>query len=333
VSRATVLGLCAALAIAACSGGDDGLQPGVDRVRAVVVPYLTLMPFHIAAEEGYFAEQNLEVEFIRLPRNQEIMTALARGEVDVAGGMLTVNELNLVANGISIRMVSNLGYLAPDHCVFAAIVARREHLESGALSDPDRIRSLRFDTSVFIPFAYWIDEFLRPLGVSTEELDLIDLPSMVSLPTIVGGAIDVTVEGEPYLSELMESDEVVIWERVDKILPGYVMAMMMYGPNIMETRPEVGERFAVAMLKAVRQYNLGKTARNVDIVQRATGLSPERVSAACWPAMPDDARIDASTLRGYQEWNVARGLVGRVLAEDELFDHRFIDHANAVLDR
>jgi hypothetical protein len=38
-------------------------------------------------------------------------------------------------------------------------------------------------------------------------------------------------------------------------------------------------------------------------------------------------------LRGYQEWNVARGFLDRVLAEDEFVDHRFIDHANDVLDR
>ena len=87
------------------------------------------------------------------------------------------------------------------------------------------------------------------------------------------------------------------------------------------------------MLKAVRQFNLGKTTRNLALVEKFTGLSSEQVAAACWPPIRGDARIDASALRGYQEWNVARGFLDRVLAEDELVDHRFIDYANDVLDR
>jgi NitT/TauT family transport system substrate-binding protein len=267
-----------------------------------------------------------------LPRDQELMTALARGEVDVAGGMLTLNELNFAAQGIGVRMVSSLGHLVQDHCSFLTFVVRREHLESGALGDPQRLRQLRFDTNIFIPFGFWTDEIVRPLGLTIDDLNLVDLPSTASVPAIRDGTIDVTIESEPYLSELLKSEELDSWERVDRIAPGYAFGMVRYGPTIVEQRPDVGERFAVAMLKAVRQYNRGKTARNVEIVSRATGLETERVAEACWIAIPDDGRIDTPTLRGYQEWNVSRGLQERVLDDDELFDHRFIEHANAVLD-
>ena len=80
-----------------------------DHVTAVVLPFLTMLPFYIAQEEGYFTEQRLEVEFLRLQRNHEIMTALARGEVEIAAGMMTVNELSLAAMGARVRMVAELG--------------------------------------------------------------------------------------------------------------------------------------------------------------------------------------------------------------------------------
>jgi hypothetical protein len=66
-------------------------------------------------------------------------------------------------------------------------------------------------------------------------------------------------------------------------------------------------------------------------VERASGLSAERVAAACWPVTADDARVDAAIFRGYQEWNVSHGFVDRILSDDELVDRRFFDHANAVL--
>jgi len=329
---ATVLGLCLALLIAACSGGDGGPQPTADHVTAVVLPFLTLMPFHVAAEEGYFAEQNLDVEFVQLGRSREVMTALARGEVDVSGGLVTTTELALVARGAQIRMVSSLGRLAADHCAHAAFLTRREHLESGALQDRDRIRGLRFDVDLLSPYGYVTDELVRPFDLTVDDLDIVDLPPPAALAAIFDGAIDVTIMSEPWVSRTLESEDLVIWERAGEVVPDYVLTMLMYGPTMLD-RPEVGERFAVAMLKAVRQFNRGKTPRNLEIVERATGLSAELVAAACWAQIRDDARIDPSGLRGYQEWNVAQGFLERVLSDDELFDHRFIDHANAVLDR
>ena len=52
--------LALALTLAGCASGDDA---GGDRVRAVILPYLTNVPLQIAAEEGFFAAENLDVEF------------------------------------------------------------------------------------------------------------------------------------------------------------------------------------------------------------------------------------------------------------------------------
>jgi ABC-type nitrate/sulfonate/bicarbonate transport system substrate-binding protein len=141
----------------------------------------------------------------------------------------------------------------------------------------------------------------------------------------------VTIDSEPFISQHLESADMAIWVRAEQVAPGYVFTALRYGPGILNDRPEVGERFAVAMLKAIRQYNLGKTARNLDIVERASGLTPERVAASCLPVTSNDARVDAAVFDGYQEWNVAHGLVDRILPADELVDHRFFDRANAQL--
>jgi hypothetical protein len=45
----------------------------------------------------------------------------------------------------------------------------------------------------------------------------------------------------------------------------------------------------------------------------------------------ENARIDPATLRAYQQWSVDEGLVDHVIPDDELFDDRFIEYANAEL--
>lgn len=328
-----VYGLGLAIVAPACGWGGTARvsETGADHVTVAVLPFLSVVPFHIAAEEGYFAAQNLDVEFVRLGRDQEIMSSLARGQVDVASGLVTLNELNLAAMGVKVRMIATLSKLDPDACTYAAILTRREHLESGALLDPERIVRLKFDVNVATPHGYWVDQLLGPMGLTIEDLDVLDLPPPAAIPSLINGAVDVTVLSEPHSGLLLQSEEAVVWERVDRFVPGYAFSVVKYGPTILEERPEVGERFAVAMLQAARQFNLGKTARNLALVESFTGLTAEQAAAACWAPIPDDARIDADVFRGYQEWNVAHGLLDRVLAEDELFDHSFIDHANDVL--
>ena len=316
-----------AVAIAACSADDEGLRPEVDHVRAVVLPYLTLMPYHIAAEEGYFAEQRLDVEFIRLPRQQEVMTALARGDVDVSSGILAVNELSLSAMNARVRAVSELAYEDPEHCPFFSFLVRREHLDSGVLDDPARIRGLRIDADVLLPFGYWLDVLLEPQGLNIDELDIVNLPSTAGFEALINGSLDLSIDSEPYAARLVASGEVGIWRQLNDLLPGYPLTIMFYGPTLLDERPGVGERFATAMLRAVRQFGEGPTPRNLAIAAGAMGLDPELLASACWPAVHDEPRVDVSKFLGYQHWSVARGLVDRVVSEGELADHRFIDRA------
>jgi len=331
--HALVAGLCLALVAGSCSAPDDPSTGAPDRVTAVVLPYLTLMPFYIAAEEGYFAEQNLDVDFLRLGRNQDFMAALAQGDVDVTAGMLALNELSLVASGARLRVVAALNELSPDGCAYLAIVARRELLESGALQDREQIRSLRFDISPFVPLGYTMDELLRTFDLTLDDVDTVDLPPPAAVEMLRRGDIDVTADAEPFVSTHIATGEAVIWRSLAELTEDYVSSVLMFGPTLLDERPEVGARFTTAILKAVRQFRQGKTPRNLSIAEAALGLTPAQLELACWPVPSDDARVRASAFLGYQQWLVARGLLDRVLAEDELLDHRFIDLANAELAR
>ena len=60
----------------------------------------------------------------------------------------------------------------------------------------------------------------------------------------------------------------------------------------------------VAYLKAVRQYNEGKTGRSLDIVAKATGLERELLTEACWPRLRDDGRTNIESILDFQSWAV-----------------------------
>lgn len=322
--RLAAAALALMLPVAACTPAPeppDGEAP--ERITAVVLPFMTHMPYFIAREEGFFADEGLEVEFVKLGRSQEFMTALANREVDVTTGMLAVNELGMIASGVGVRAVAALLELSPETCTFVGVLARHELAEDGALEDPERIRRLVYDTDLLTPLGYQLDLLLRRRGLGVDDVQRVNLPGPAALGALANASIDALNEAEPFLSQHLESGRAVLWARGEDLTPGFPQSVMMFGPRLLEDRPDLGHRFAAAVLRGIDRFAEGKTPRNMEIVATATGQPPEVLERACWPRAPEGAVLDTTALTDYQEWSAARGLIGRVLEDDEFVDGRF----------
>jgi NitT/TauT family transport system substrate-binding protein len=315
------------VAISACPAARETPARRPDEVTAVVIPVLFTAPFYIAQAEGYFADENLDVEFVRLARNIDAIPALAQGEVSVGAGQVTVAVLNAIAAGADIRVVGGTGHLAADGCTFHGFIVRRELVTGGGAVDAEVLRGRRVELDIALPHAYWLDRALQPLGLEIADLEVVDLPMTALVDAFHAGTYDLTGLDEPRLTRLLASGDAVLWKATQQIVPDYPQSVLLFGPDLLEERPDVGRRFLSAYRRAIRQYNQGKTPRNLDILSTAMRLSRNELAAMCWVAMDDDARIRTAGLGDYQRWALQRGLVNRVVADDELVDRRFTAEA------
>jgi NitT/TauT family transport system substrate-binding protein len=311
------------LPLAACSAARETATHTPDAVSAVVIPVLFTAPFYIAQAEGYFADENLDVELVRLARNIDAIPALAQGEVSVGAGQVTVAMLNAMAAGADIRIVGGTGHLAAGGCTFHGFVVRRELVPDDGVVDTEALRGRRAEVDIALPHAFWLDRALQPLGLEIADLELVDVPMAALVDAFLGDAYDLTGLDEPRLTRLLASGDAVLWKATQEIAPDYPQSVLFFGPDLLEERPEVGKRFLSAYRRAIRQYNRGKTPRNLDILSAAMGLSRDELAAMCWVAMDDDARVRTAGLGDYQRWALQRGLVERVLPDEELVDERF----------
>jgi NitT/TauT family transport system substrate-binding protein len=120
-----------------------GVTPQLTKVKVSVLPFLTYAPLFIAKEEGFYAEQGLDVEFVPTDKNSDAMAPLAQGQIDVASGLFDVSTLNAIAKGANIQYVSDKGYLDPNTCSAMTFVVRKELLDSDALKDPQKIKGMK----------------------------------------------------------------------------------------------------------------------------------------------------------------------------------------------
>jgi NitT/TauT family transport system substrate-binding protein len=321
------------LATFACTPADEVAPPPPDHVRAVVIPVLFTAPFHIAQAEGYFSDENLDVEFVRLTRNIDAIPALAQGQVDVGAGQLTIAMLNAIGGGARIRAVAGVGHLAGDGCTAHGIVVQREVLEGREDTGPDMFRDLTVELDIALPAAYWFEKALEPAGLTLDDLEIVDVPTAATVESFINGAYDATCVSDPRLTQILESGRGALWKGTEEIVPGYQRDLVFFGPNLLDERTEVGVRFLKAVLRGVQQLNLGKTERNLEILEAAMRLSREELTDACWASVYDDGHINAEGYQGYQEWAMQRGLVDRLLAAEDMIDTSLLDRANAELAR
>ncbi|HZY45846.1 MAG TPA: hypothetical protein VFF70_13990 [Anaerolineae bacterium] len=87
----------------------------------------------------------------------------------------------------------------------------------------------------------------------------------------------------------------------------------------------------MAYLKGVRQYNQGKTDRNLDIVAKYTQQDREVVKDACWQAINADGQIDLNSIVDFGNWAVKNNLLDVAVPPAQFWDPSFIDYANGIL--
>ena len=323
-----VLGLVAS----SCSSNSDlDDQPEMAKVQVLVAPFLGFVPFYIGAAEGYYAEQNLEVELVPIESPNGVLPAFIQGEGDVWAGSLGPNLFNAISEGGRIQIVADKGYIDPDGCPYWALVARSDL--DGGNGDLGLLESatVGISTRPSISTSYFLDTLTDIGDVPDESLDMHALPNPTLAEALGDGIIDFTPATEPWLTRILDAGTGEIWYTANEAVPGYQIGYTVFNSRFLDEEPDVGERFMVAYLKAMRQYNQGKTERNLDNVSEATGLDRDFLERACWSAMRDNGIINTEAIDSAQEWAVQQGMNDRVLSSEEYWNSSYVDYANAVL--
>lgn len=298
-------------------------------LKVQVPPFISSSPYFIAVEEGYFVEQGLDVEFISLVRSSDTIPALLQGDLDVINGALGPSLINTVASGADFKIVADRVSLIPQGCSYAAMVVRKEFLESGAVEDPNAV--IRISGSAGGAGEFLDDLIFEQNGIPLERVQLVDIPTEAVTQGLLDSGIDMALLVEPDLTRALQTGQLEIWARAEDVMANFLFGTVAFGPNLLNGDHAIGERFMVAYLKAVRQYNEGKTDRNVQILAAATQLEEDLVRSMCWPAIRSDGIIDFSTTEVFQQWAVSKGYVDAPVTEEQFWDGSFLDYANEFL--
>jgi len=138
---------------------------------------------------------------------------------------------------------------------------------------------------------------------------------------------------EPWVTRVLQSGYGNYWVGAKDIVPGASYAMLWYGPTLLDDNPDLGNRFMVAYLKGVRQFNQGKTDRNLEILVKHTELEEEILRDACWVTINDNGMINPPSVVDFQDWALGKELLDNIVTEEQFWDPSFLEFANKELEK
>ena len=300
-------------------------------LKVSMQPFLSFAPFFLAIEEEYFAEQGIDLEFVRFRLHGDELPALAQGQIDVSAGAVYPGFFNAVARGMNLKSVADRGHTTEDS-EYTAVVTRKELYDRGEVRSLCDLRGKKVAIGTIGGGTYRDFAFLLPkVNLTLGDVELVQLGYPETVEALRTGAVDVATLVEPLLTKAEESGVVVGFTSFADYFPNCQIALVYFGPNLLEKRRDLGRKFILAYLKGVRAYNRGKTSRNLEIIQKYTKLDQSLLKKCSWPVINDDGRVFGQSMLTYQDWLHDNGFVDTKVELEEMIDTSFIEWANKKL--
>lgn len=246
----------AAASVAASARPSAG---GLARVRYGELRILGDAGIYIALEQGYFAQQGLELELLPFDSAVNMIPPLGTGQLDAGGGAMSAGLWNAVARGVALKVVADKGHLdnRPPGFPVADLLVRKDLWDSGKVKSVADLKGLTLST----PAKGFTGEIttskqlakggLTPNDVTFVNVPLTDVPSAFANKKVdAGGAT------EPSRTIIVEQQQSAVMLMHDyDVDPGAQTAAILFGPDFARSPQAVP--FITAYLQGVRTYNDG----------------------------------------------------------------------------
>jgi NitT/TauT family transport system substrate-binding protein len=298
--------------------------------------------FLIAAARGYFVQENLDVALVPFDAAAKMIVPLGTGDLDVGGGAASVGLYNAAANGVTIKIVADRSRTGA-HYNFQALLVRKDLVASGAFKTYADLKGKK----VAIPALggspiSTLNEAAKKGGIAYADIEKIYLAFPQQIPAFANGAIDASIMVEPFATAVAKAGTAVRIASTEDFYPSDQIGMVFYAESFIAKRHDVAERFMVAYVQALRDYNDvvsdGRFATDaagdamVKILSDALKLPPAQIREAETQAIDPDGRVNEASLRKDLAFMKEIGEVtAKDVTVDQLIDNSFVTAAVAKL--
>lgn len=246
----TALAMVLVMAPAAFAQDDAPVIEPLDPPETVTVAYVPIMKFaamYVAEERGLFDKYGLDVQIERVASGTEAIAFLTEGQIDIGGIAIVTSLWNGWNEGLDIRIIAP-GALEPFENSPTKLIARAD---SG-------IESIEDLAGATIAIAggpgsggeYLLSKAIEPAGLTIFDINAVNIGNPDMPAAFENGSIDAGILGSPFADQVIDAGNGVAI--AEDFVPGLMTVAFVGSGQFVTERPEVAQRFALALMEASR---------------------------------------------------------------------------------
>lgn len=250
---------------------------GQDKVKVGVFPVSSSLPYFVALEKGYFKEQNIEPEMVRLIGGPPNVAAMIGNQIDAAAVLVTIEGMNANIKKPGVAMYISINSQNKTYQMEQFVI--RKGLDAKSLADlkGKKIMSAPGPANVTMAKAALAAAGLKEGDYSIDQLDMGQ-----HVNAMTAGTFDAGYTLEPNASTMRKMGVATTLEA------GVIAHYVLGDPNanafvggaaltsdFIKNRPDVAKRFTAAWAKAVDLINNNPTEARKHLVKNT--FTPEDV--------------------------------------------------------
>ncbi|MGE5580250.1 MAG: ABC transporter substrate-binding protein [Bacillota bacterium] len=289
----------------------------------------------IGVAKGYYKELGIEVEMAQFATGQDMINALAAGQLDVGMTVTAAGLFNAMLRDIPLKIVADKGRNVPGQGFYRLIIRKDLADQIKDFKDLKGRKLGIVGTASLDEIA--LDRVLNMGGMTTKD---VDLQVIRSFPDIVAALSNKSIDGgmviEPFVAQAVAKDIAVAWKDPSEYDPDAQTALLVYGSSMI-AKPEVAKAFMVAYVQSLRDYNdaFVKGENKDDIIKTLVEYSSVKDPALFNQMFPAGLNPDGYVhMKGIQldlDWYKSHDLLKGDLTAEKAVDNSYVDFAVQTL--
>jgi NitT/TauT family transport system substrate-binding protein len=304
-----VMILILALLLAGCGRQKD------DTLRMALLPIMDTLPFYVAEQQGFFADEGIEVVLLPAKSAQERDALMQAGEVD---GMLT----DLPGVGIfnrdrpQIKVVATARKAYPHSPLFRILSA-----PNSGITTPAQLANVQIAISQNTVIEYITDRLLTLSGVPADQIAIQEISAIpVRFEQLMAGQIQAATLPDPLAQGAVAAGANLVVD--DSQFTDYAQSVLVFGVDTIENRPETITKFLVAWDRAAAELNTNPAAYRELLIEQ--GRVPESIQGSySMPPFPEREITGEAQWADMVDWLLSKGLIDRPIPYADAVDGTF----------
>lgn len=315
-----LIALMAVLLLTAACGskgdaGGDALSGDTAELRQVtvgVIPIVDVAPLYLGIEQGFFADEGLEVTLKDSQGGAAIIPSVVSGQFQF--GFSNLTSLLLAAQeGLPVKVVANgsasTGKQGAD---FGGVLT----LPKSGIVDAADLQGRRVSVNQLNNLGTTtINEAIRAAGGDPSTVEYVELPFPDAPGALAQGNVDAILEVEPFLTVAKQDGAVLVASPYVDTAENLTVATYFTNAQLFQDDPDLVKQFAAGVKRSL-QYATENPDEARRILSTYTKIDPSVIAEMTLPAWP--VEINRASIDRLAQLSVQDGYLKKVPDQSSL---------------